>query len=278
MLANLIPLSYNLTITRYQKGSKMPNPSSGPCEPDTFLYTLYGHDITLQVDPVACLVPDEISDAFGVEAAVMLAFSRGKRVLDLGTGSGVFLLSLAANTRSPQGLDLLGLDLDEPSLAAAEQNRRIVSQVLSIEVPIEWIQQDWADLDPAALGHFDLVYFNPPYLVDGETVRSEAAKAPSWMLYAPEEGLAHYRTVLPTLPELLVPGGVALVRVPREEDQFQAVTILLEELLPQMEWRPYFINQIKEVDPEKRIATGITIWDPTSSALPAFMTGAYQPT
>lgn len=256
----------------------MTSKSLGHSEPDTFFYTLHGRNITLQVDPAVCLIPDEISDAFGTEAAVMLAFSSGKRVLDLGTGSGVFLLSLAANTSNSQELDLVGLDIDEASLAVAEQNCKVVSQELAAELPIEWIQQDWTHLDTGRLGRFDLIYFNPPYLPDGETVRPEAALAPSWMLYAPEEGLAHYRAVLPLLPELLASGGVALVRVPREGDQFRAIITLLEELLPQVEWRPYFINQIGEVDPRRRAATGITIWDPTSSQLPAFLTGAYRPT
>ena len=82
---------------------------------------------------------------------------RGWRVCDLGTGSGVLLLLLAA--RESQ-LELFGLDQDPAAAALAQDNLRhngLEGQI--------WTGS-WSQT-PFPPGSFDLVVSNPPYYVPG---------------------------------------------------------------------------------------------------------------
>lgn len=82
---------------------------------------------------------------------------KGWRVCDLGTGSGVLLLLLAA--RDPQ-LELFGLDRDPAAAALAQDNlgrNRLEGQI--------WTGS-WSQA-PFSPGSFDLVVSNPPYYAPG---------------------------------------------------------------------------------------------------------------
>lgn len=82
---------------------------------------------------------------------------KGWRVCDLGTGSGVLLLLLAA--REPQ-LELFGLDQDPTAAALAQDNLRhngLEGQI--------WTGS-WSQT-PFQPGSFDLVVSNPPYYAPG---------------------------------------------------------------------------------------------------------------
>lgn len=82
---------------------------------------------------------------------------KGWRVCDLGTGSGVLLLLLAA--REPQ-LELFGLDQDPAAAALAQDNLRrndLEGQI--------WTGS-WSQA-PFPPGSFDLVVSNPPYYAPG---------------------------------------------------------------------------------------------------------------
>lgn len=82
---------------------------------------------------------------------------KGWRVCDLGTGSGVLLLLLAA--REPQ-LELFGLDQDQAAAALAQDNL----QRNGMEGQI-WAGS-WSQA-PFSPGSFDLVVSNPPYYASG---------------------------------------------------------------------------------------------------------------
>ena len=82
---------------------------------------------------------------------------KGWRVCDLGTGSGVLLLLLAA--REPQ-LELFALDQDQAAAALALVNLRRYG----VEGQI-WTGS-WSQV-PFSPGSFDLVVSNPPYYAPG---------------------------------------------------------------------------------------------------------------
>ena len=82
---------------------------------------------------------------------------KGWRVCDLGTGSGVLLLLLAA--REPQ-LELFGLDQDPVAAALAQDNLR--RNGLDGQI---WTGS-WSKT-PFPPGSFDLVVSNPPYYAPG---------------------------------------------------------------------------------------------------------------
>lgn len=82
---------------------------------------------------------------------------KGWRVCDLGTGSGVLLLLLAA--REPQ-LELFGLDQDPTAAALAQDN--LGRNALEGKI---WTGS-WSQV-PFPPGSFDLVVSNPPYYAPG---------------------------------------------------------------------------------------------------------------
>ena len=82
---------------------------------------------------------------------------KGWRVCDLGTGSGVLLLLLAA--REPQ-LELFGLDQDPTAAALAQDN--LGRNGLEGQI---WTGS-WSQA-PFSPGSFDLVVSNPPYYAPG---------------------------------------------------------------------------------------------------------------
>lgn len=82
---------------------------------------------------------------------------KGWRVCDLGTGSGVLLLLLAA--REPR-LELFGLDRDPAAVALTQDNLR--HNELSGQI---WTGS-WSQV-PFPPGRFDLVVSNPPYYAPG---------------------------------------------------------------------------------------------------------------
>lgn len=129
-----------------------------------------------------------------------------RRVLDLGTGSGAILLALLSELPSAYGI---GLDRSAAALAVARRN----AETCGVGERAGFVRGDWA----AAIGaRFDVVVSNPPY-IDRATI---ATLAPEVALHEPraaldggEDGLDAYRALLPELPRLLAPGGIAVLEI-----------------------------------------------------------------
>lgn len=128
------------------------------------------------------------------------------RVLDLGTGSGAILLALLSEMPRAYGV---GLDRSAAALAVARRN----AETCGLAVRAGFVRGDWAD---AIEGRFDIVASNPPYIdratistLEPEVVRHEPRAA----LDGGEDGLDAYRAILPDLPRLLAPGGIAVLEL-----------------------------------------------------------------
>ncbi|MCH7486871.1 MAG: peptide chain release factor N(5)-glutamine methyltransferase [Proteobacteria bacterium] len=139
-----------------------------------------------------------------VEAA--LAGGPGKRVLDLGTGTGCLLLSLLREWPEASGL---GVDISAAALFVARHNAR----ALGLEDRALFVAGDWG----AALGGcFDVIVANPPYIPDGdlETLAPEvSAFEPRIALAGGGDGLDAFRALGPDLPGLLLGDGRACLEV-----------------------------------------------------------------
>lgn len=161
--------------------------------------------LTLAVSP-AVLIPRGDSEVL-VEAA-LAARPDARRVLDCGTGSGALLLAVLSHLPAADGI---GIDRSAEALVVARGNAENLGLGNRAKMRLaDWDQADWA----LALGQFDLVLANPPYVEDAaELDPSVRAHEPAGALFAGEEGLDAYRVLIPQLPQLLTPGGAALVEI-----------------------------------------------------------------
>ncbi|MBI4498891.1 MAG: peptide chain release factor N(5)-glutamine methyltransferase [Chloroflexi bacterium] len=147
------------------------------------------------------------------------------RVADIGTGSGVIAVTLAAET---PGLTVWAGDASPEALEVARQNAarhgvadRVIlrSGVLVAPLPPE----------------MDLLIANLPYVrddqIDAQTNAAELTWEPRAALSGGPDGLAVIRRFLATAGTTLKPGGVILMEI--AWDQGPAVTALARERFPQ---------------------------------------------
>jgi release factor glutamine methyltransferase len=125
-----------------------------------------------------------------VEAALSLALPDDARILDLGTGSGIIAVTLAAERPAWR---VVATDVSPAALAVATLNARhwrVAERVARVAV----------DLDRALrLGRFDLVVSNPPYVAraEAETLPADVARhEPDLALFGGEDGLAVLHRIL----------------------------------------------------------------------------------
>ena len=159
--------------------------------------------IRLAVAP-GMLIPRPDSETL-IEAAVEYFGADGpRRILDLGSGPGTLLLAALAEWPEAHGL---GIDESEKAVDWAERN----ADDLEMGERARFRVGDWAaGLD----GQFDLILCNPPYIADSEALMPDVADhEPPGALFAGAEGLDDYRRIIPDLPPLLAPGGLAVLEI-----------------------------------------------------------------
>jgi len=167
------------------------------------------------------LIPRGDSEAT-LEAALEAESGEPGRVLDCGTGSGALLLSFLAERPDWQGI---GIDASAGALRVAGEN----AQALGLEQRARLLQADWTMPEwSAALGLFDVIIANPPYVETGAVLeQSVAGHEPASALFAGPEGLDDYRALVPQLPGLLIPGGIAVLEI--GHTQADAVTAIARQ-------------------------------------------------
>ncbi len=163
----------------------------------------------------AVLIPRQDTECL-VENA--MRHCSGKRVLDMCTGSGCIILSLAKLCCLKYAA---GVDLSEDALAVAAGN----AEVLGAEV--HWIRSDLFEDVP---GLFDVIVSNPPYIRTGElsSLMPEVRDyEPRMALDGDEDGLCFYRRIAGEAGGHLSDGGMLFLEIGC--DQAEAVTRLLSE-------------------------------------------------
>lgn len=174
--------------------------------------------IELRVGP-GVLIPRPDSETL-IEAAVAhFAAGQGpRRILDLGTGPGTLLLAALAEWPEAQGL---GVDASAVALDFATRN----AQALGLAERAAFRMGDWA---VGVEGPFDLILCNPPYIGTDEVLGAEVRDhEPAGALFAGADGLDDYRRIVPDLPRLIAPGGMAAIEI--GWTQAAAVTALVQE-------------------------------------------------
>lgn len=162
--------------------------------------------LELHVAP-SVLIPRGDSEV--LVTAALAARPGARRVLDCGTGSGALLLALLSRLDQAHGI---GTDRSPGALQVAADNaRRLRLDHRARMILADWDQPGWA----RSLGApFDVILANPPYVeADADLAPAVRAHEPHSALFAGAEGLDAYRSLVPQLPALLAPGGVALVEI-----------------------------------------------------------------
>jgi len=148
------------------------------------------------------------ADSESVIGAALEASAAPRRVLDCGVGSGALLLTLLAERPEAEGI---GIDNSPGALVVAAAN----AARLGLDGRSRIMQRDWAEEGwQAGLGQFDLILANPPYVeTEADLQPSVRRFEPPGALFAGREGLDDYRVLLPQLPVLLSPNGVAVIEI-----------------------------------------------------------------
>jgi len=139
-------------------------------------------------------------------------------LLDLGTGSGIIALTLAAER---PGCSITATDASNDALAITRENARRmgISQ-------IRYLKGHW--LDPlAADDRFDLIVSNPPYIAaaDPHLAQGDLRFEPQQALASGSDGLDALREIIDRSPAHLHPGGWLILE--HGYDQADALTAIL---------------------------------------------------
>jgi release factor-specific protein-(glutamine-N5) methyltransferase/tRNA threonylcarbamoyl adenosine modification protein (Sua5/YciO/YrdC/YwlC family) len=164
-------------------------------------------------------------------AAPRAAGTRPYRVWDVGTGSGAIPLAIASELRRRRYGDAvryLATDISAEARAVATIN--VVSHGLADL--FDFAEGDLVDVTPATADPVDLLTANLPYVPSDALPGLPVAASfePALALDGGPDGLHVIRRLLPRLPDVLVPGGVALLEI--GGDQGERLTAEASTALP----------------------------------------------
>lgn len=165
-------------------------------------------DLSLEVTPDV-LIPRGDSETL-IEAAQkhFVGIAPPVRILDLGTGSGSLLLAALSLFADAIGI---GVDASAAALAVAQRNADYLGFANRCQMrSASWRDQHWAD----GLGTFDLILCNPPYVEsDMPLMPSVQNYEPHSALFSGTDGLDDYSILIPQIPALLSPEGIAIFEI-----------------------------------------------------------------
>jgi release factor glutamine methyltransferase len=175
------------------------------------------HQIELYVNEHV-LIPRPDTEVL-VEAAIEIITNRLQKlahtqeqtfkVIDLGTGSGAIILSIANHFKShglKGSLELTGTDISQEALQVAMHNRQ------QLELPfVKLIQSDW--FSATVSNRFDLILSNPPYIAanDHHLLDGDLRFEPTLALSDGADGLTAYRRIIQDSIHYLRPDAFVLV-------------------------------------------------------------------
>ena len=140
-------------------------------------------------------------------------------ILDVGTGSGVIALSLAAHF--PEAM-VSGVDISEKALSLAHENANRLG--LSDRVKFSH-----GNLLEGIAGRFDVIVANLPYVANADraTLSREVLRDPESGVFGGEKGDEVIRKLIETAPVRLSPGGLLALEI--GAGQADSLTALLAE-------------------------------------------------
>ena len=164
----------------------------------------------------AVLIPRQDTETLVGEALKVVC--PGMKVLDLCTGSGCILISIAKNVVDIEGF---GYDISKQAINVAKENAKLNNVSVTFER---------SDLFENINETFDVIVSNPPYIpteVIGGLMPEVAVYEPMQALDGKEDGLYFYRKIIAVAAEYLNPEGTLLFEI--GHDQGEAVSSMMKE-------------------------------------------------
>lgn len=147
---------------------------------------------------------------------------RGARILDVGTGSGVIAIALAKLVKDSE---VVAVDISREALTIAERNAK------RLGVKVDFIEAD-ALGDLSALGEFDIIVSNPPYIPQSDIVdmrKNVVNYEPHTALFVPDNDiLRFYRATAENAQKMLRQGGSLWFEI--YEKAGEEVCVMLREM------------------------------------------------
>jgi release factor glutamine methyltransferase len=155
------------------------------------------HGLDFRVTPDV-LIPRPETETLVDAALEKLDTTAGRKVLDLGTGSGCVAVSIAHERPAAQ---IAAVDLSADALDVARSNATALGQ------KVEFLQGRW--FAPVTRRRFDLIVSNPPYVVAGDPHlnQGDLRFEPTTALISGPDGLNDIRAIVGDAAEHLLPGG-----------------------------------------------------------------------
>jgi len=147
----------------------------------------------------AVLVPRPETELIVEEAVALVRHVAAPRIADIGTGSGILAVTLAAELPAAT---VVATDLSAAALDVAREN----ASRIGVGGRITFVNTSYLD---AADGLFDLVVANPPYVRDGDkpALSRDVRHEPEVALFGGPDGLRDVGGVLDAAVAKLKPGG-----------------------------------------------------------------------
>jgi release factor glutamine methyltransferase len=131
--------------------------------------------------------------------------NRESRIVDVGTGSGVIAITLAA--KFPEA-KILAVDVSDDALALAQENAALLNLRDRVQLLKSCLLEN-------VEGAFDLIVANLPYVStqDRHTISREVLHDPEVALFAGERGDELVRELIDQAPTRLHPGGLLALEI-----------------------------------------------------------------
>jgi release factor glutamine methyltransferase len=155
------------------------------------------HGLNFRVTPDV-LIPRPETETLVDAALEKLDATPGRKVLDLGTGSGCVAVSVAHERPVAQ---VTAVDFSAAALDVARSNATALGQ------KIEFLHGRW--FAPVTQRRFDLIISNPPYVAAGDPHldRGDLRFEPTTALISGADGLNDIRVIVGAAAQHLLPGG-----------------------------------------------------------------------
>lgn len=173
----------------------------------------------------AVLIPRPESELLVQEVLRWGGFDEGAVVVDVGTGSGCVVITLATIL---EGARLIAIDRSPEALAVARSN----ADRHAVRDRIEWVEGDLLSplRERGVTGKVNAIVSNPPYIAEADWAGLQAEVRgfePRAALVAGPKGTEFHERLLRDSAEVLVPGGFLVMEI--GQGQFPALQRITEQ-------------------------------------------------